>query len=405
MRIALSGWLRRATRLCGAKAPARTYHPVYDTGDHFRRRPHRFALAAARPVDGAAALEPQGARAAHRGGGERSNLVLRRPRLGPWGTYKSQGDGTKWAIEAFGELKEGELRPTTPDLRLKDMDQDGVDATVMYGHTNDFPVEDPQLREAVYAAYNDWVWAFCSYAPNRLLSVAQLPAEDPNVALRELERAARTGFKHVNVMAAIADPPIYCEEWEPFWIFAEETGIPVGFHLAVRISPPPARVPQAWRALRGHAGAAAAQCADSGADPYGCAGSLPEAQAGDGGIRHRLGAVHDPAAGRQLSQNARRSTGRRAGGRLRLEPSEYFTRQIWMTFQDESDRREDARPAATGQSHSGAFRLSAPGQHLAAFPANYPGADAGAVARPEAEDSARQCSRAVRLGLNVFQSE
>ncbi|MBV9328064.1 MAG: amidohydrolase [Chloroflexi bacterium] len=255
---------------------------------------------------------------------------------GRWGTYKSQGDGTKWAIEAFGELKEGELRPTIPDLRLKDMDRDGVDATVMYGHTNDFPVEDPQLREAVYAAYNDWVWDFCSYAPNRLVSVAQLPAEDPVVALSELERAARTGFKHVNVMAAIANPPIYCEEWEPFWKVAEETRIPVGFHLAVRINPPPARVPQSVAsAVQSMLGPQQLNAPIAGLILTGVLDRYPGLKL----VMAESGIAWVPFMIQRLDASYRKMReGRLAGTRTtacELKPSEYFTRQIWMTFQDD----------------------------------------------------------------------
>ena len=117
-------------------------------------------------------------------------------------------------------------------------------------------------------------------------------------------------------MAAIADLPIYCEEWEPFWRLAEETGIPVGFHLAVRINPPPARVPQSVAsAVQSMLGPQQLKL-PLPAYPHPCAGSLPESQARDGRIRHRRGAIHDPAPGRELSQNARRPFGRHPDDRL-----------------------------------------------------------------------------------------
>ncbi|HEX9273005.1 MAG TPA: amidohydrolase, partial [Candidatus Binatia bacterium] len=52
----------------------------------------------------------------------------------PHGYYTAaQGSGAMWAIERGGVMREGELRPTTADLRLNDMDRDGADASVMYG--------------------------------------------------------------------------------------------------------------------------------------------------------------------------------------------------------------------------------------------------------------------------------
>jgi uncharacterized protein len=157
-------------------------------------------------------------------------------RWGPWGAYTAaQGSGAMWAIEVGGVLEEGVLRPTTPELRLADMDRDSVDATVMYGPTSPLVIEDAELREAAYAAYNDWLVEFCSARPERLIGVAQLPVEDPAAATRELRRVAKLGLRHANVLAARAEPVVYDEAWEPFWAAAEETGLPVGMHLAVEV--------------------------------------------------------------------------------------------------------------------------------------------------------------------------
>ncbi|MDE3077633.1 MAG: amidohydrolase family protein, partial [Chloroflexota bacterium] len=153
-------------------------------------------------------------------------------RWGRWGQYAADGPA-KWALEAGGVMTEGELRPTTPELRLADMDRDGVDATVMYGPTDPFSVPDPELRYELHRAYNDWLIDFCSNAPERLIGAAQLPRDDPARARTEMERCAGLGFRHVNLMAARAVPPVWHEDWEPFWAMAEESGIPVGFHLAV----------------------------------------------------------------------------------------------------------------------------------------------------------------------------
>jgi hypothetical protein len=64
----------------------------------------------------------------------------------------------------------------------------------MYGRTNDFAVADPELREAVCAAYNEWVWDFCSYALNRLVSVAQLPGGGTECSNERVETSGQNGF-------------------------------------------------------------------------------------------------------------------------------------------------------------------------------------------------------------------
>src|SRR5262249_50019634 len=161
--------------------------------------------------------------------------------LSPHGYYTAaQGSGAMWAIERGGVMREGELRPTTPSLRLSDMDRDGADASIMYGPTDPMAFADPELRRCCYEAYNDWLIEFCAAEPRRLIGVAQLSMEDPTAARNELERLAkRAGLRHVNILASRATPPVYDNAWEPFWMRAEEVGVPVGFHLAVLVKRTP----------------------------------------------------------------------------------------------------------------------------------------------------------------------
>ena len=153
-------------------------------------------------------------------------------RWGRWGQFKAEGP-RQWALERGGVMNEGELRPTTPELRLQDMDRDGVDATVMYGPTDPFYTEDPELRYELYRGYNDWLESFTSACPERLIGASQIPLDDPQAAAQEMERVAKLGSRHVNIMASRAEPPIWHESWDRFWSIAEESGIPVGSHIAV----------------------------------------------------------------------------------------------------------------------------------------------------------------------------
>ena len=63
---------------------------------------------------------------------------------------------------------EGGPHPTTPDLRLKDQDLDGIDAEVMYGILGiGLRMQDRELIQAVYEIYNDWAADFCKSNPRR----------------------------------------------------------------------------------------------------------------------------------------------------------------------------------------------------------------------------------------------
>jgi len=267
---------------------------------------------------------------------------------GPWGAYTAaQGSGAMWAIEAGGVLREGELRPTTAELRLADLDRDGVDATIMYGPTDPFIVEDLVLRREVYRGYNDWLLEFQSAAPHRLIGAAQLPLDDPEGATAELGRLAKSGFKHFNLMAARAEPKIYDDAWEPFWTLAEEVDIPIGFHLVVEVRRARPQGdgseqanPLVSGALRTTTNAPGAQLMDPIAGLI-LTGTLDRhpglrlvmAEAGLAWVPHFIQSL-DFYCGRVRS--GRPIPGVDSNVELpKLKPSEYFRKQIWVTFQDD----------------------------------------------------------------------
>ena len=266
----------------------------------------------------------------------------------PHGYYTAaQGSGAMWAIERGGVMREGELRPTTPELRLADMDRDGADASVMYGPTDPMAIRDPELRRRCYHAYNDWLSEFCAAEPHRLIGVAQLSMEDPDAARDELERLARQGgLRHVNILASRANPPVYDPAWEPFWSLAEEVNIPIGFHLAVLVKK--TRLDEANRNAANLVIATAARYAQ---EPPGIQLLEPITGLIFAGVldRHPRLKVVMAEAGLawipsmiqgldiwyQRTRDGRRLTGDAPVALPKLLPSEYFRRQIWISFVDD----------------------------------------------------------------------
>jgi predicted TIM-barrel fold metal-dependent hydrolase len=262
-----------------------------------------------------------------------------------WGLWAPYGLGlSQWALDRAGDiLKDGELRTTTPDLRLTDMDRDGVDASVLYGPTDPLKIADPELRRASYEAYNDWLIEFCAHKPERLIGAAQLSMEDPLAARDELERLAKQGLRHFNILAARADPAVYDESWEPFWDRAEEVGLPIGFHLAVetglnRAAAVESKNPVVARATRfaqNHPGyqliEPIAGLIFTGVLDRHPALKLVMAESGLAWIPNFIQAMD------RLLNRIRMGHEKMDGIEKlpELLPSEYFPRQIWMTFQDD----------------------------------------------------------------------
>ena len=264
-----------------------------------------------------------------------------------WGQWVPYGTGNQWALERVpGISQEGDRRPSTPDMRLADMDRDGVDASILYGPTDPFNIADPELRRASYEAYNDWLLEFCSHKPERLIGVAELSLQDPIAARDELLRLAKKGVRHFNILAARAEPQVYEDAWEPFWAAAEETGIPIGFHLAVltgRVGrqesqeqrPTNELVDQASRFARGHPGFQLIEPM-TGLIFAGVLDRHPKlkivmAESGLAWIPNMIQAME-----RFLNRVRLGHQSAGEGTKLPdLKPYEYFERQIWMKFQDD----------------------------------------------------------------------
>ncbi len=266
----------------------------------------------------------------------------------PHGYYTAaQGSGAMWAIERGGVMRPGELRPTTADLRLNDMDRDGADASIMYGPTDPMPIIDAELRRRCYEAYNDWLAEFCAAKPERLIGVAQLSMEDPQAARDELERLSkRGGLRHVNILASRANPPVYDEAWEPFWALAEEVGIPIGFHLAVLV-----KKTRLDEGNRGAANVVVATASRFAQEPPGI--QLLEPMTGlifsgmldrhprvkivmaEAGLAWVPSMIQGLDIWYQRTRDGRRLTGDGPVSLPKMPPSEYFHRQIWISFVDD----------------------------------------------------------------------
>jgi uncharacterized protein len=217
----------------------------------------------------------------------------------------------------------------------------------MYGPTDPMTIADPELRRCCYEAYNDWLIDFCAAKPERLIGVAQLSMEDPECARDELERLAkRGGLRHVNILASRANPPVYDDAWEPFWALAEEVGIPIGFHLAVLV--------KKTRLVEGDRDAANLVVSTASRfvqEPAGI--QLLEPMTGliftgvldrhprlkivmaEAGLAWVPSMIQGLDIWYQRTRDGRRLTGEGPTPLPKLLPSEYFHRQIWISFVDD----------------------------------------------------------------------
>jgi predicted TIM-barrel fold metal-dependent hydrolase len=142
-------------------------------------------------------------------------------------------------LSAIGRagIEDDGYRASNAKLRLEDMDLDGVRASVIYGPVAlGFPIADPALQEACYAAWNDWaVEEFNAVAPDRLCVLAFLPNHSPAAAAAELTRCA--GLGHRGAIIDVFDTDLGDPGWDRLWAAAAEAGLPISFHLKGGTSP------------------------------------------------------------------------------------------------------------------------------------------------------------------------
>jgi predicted TIM-barrel fold metal-dependent hydrolase len=120
-----------------------------------------------------------------------------------------------------------------PAQRLPDMELDGVEAEVLYTTLGFrlFWLKDAGLQRACFRVYNDWLAAYCSYAPKRLKGLALISLYDPKEGAQELERCAKLGLKGAMIWCSPpADQPYSSEIYDPFWAAAQDLDMPVSLH-------------------------------------------------------------------------------------------------------------------------------------------------------------------------------
>ncbi|HKZ03837.1 MAG TPA: amidohydrolase family protein [Methylomirabilota bacterium] len=123
-------------------------------------------------------------------------------------------------------------RPTTPELRLADLDRDGVDKEIIYGclMINDL-IADGAQRAWANSIYNTWAADFARASdPNRVFPLAIIPNNDPKDAAAEVRRCAKLGLRGGDLAFKRMSLPMYHKDWYALWEAAAECDFPISFH-------------------------------------------------------------------------------------------------------------------------------------------------------------------------------
>jgi predicted TIM-barrel fold metal-dependent hydrolase len=145
------------------------------------------------------------------------------------------GKGDTW--RPFGNNYDNTPGTGTPEERLKCLDQDGMDAEIMFHAVGHGPrtwrsIRDDDVYRACIRAYNDFVAEeYAAFAPGRFLPMGVIPQTNIQDALAELAHCQKAGLKGVtlNVFPSGKEHPT--PEDDAFWAEALKTQMPVTIHV------------------------------------------------------------------------------------------------------------------------------------------------------------------------------
>src|SRR5437667_310332 len=126
-------------------------------------------------------------------------------------------------------------RGWSPEAQLDAMDQEGIDAGVVYPTRGLFAQGidgmEPKLAAAIARAYNNWLYDFCALNPQRLIGAGMISPFDIDDAVAETRRSVRElGFKGI----FLRPNPVNGRNWHdayygPLWSELEALDVPLGF--------------------------------------------------------------------------------------------------------------------------------------------------------------------------------
>jgi len=140
--------------------------------------------------------------------------------------------------------------------RLRDLDMDGVDGEVIFPNG---PVllmwasSNPEFIDAQARAWNDWAWETCGPYKARCNPAAALQTADVDLAVKEVERVAKMGFRTLimpckPVFGAhdVAHINYNLPVFDPLWAAIQDHDLTICYHVSTGKDP---------RAARGNGGA------------------------------------------------------------------------------------------------------------------------------------------------------
>ena len=137
-----------------------------------------------------------------------------------------------WTVSRYRQT-DGPIPDGDPDNMLRDMDEDGIDASLFHPNLSLFGLfsDDHELSMGHARVYNDYlIERFLPYK-DRIRPTCPVPITDIDEAVAEIERVANAGLGAI-LLPAIPPTPYYSREYDPVWAACQANGTHAFFHTA-----------------------------------------------------------------------------------------------------------------------------------------------------------------------------
>jgi predicted TIM-barrel fold metal-dependent hydrolase len=137
-----------------------------------------------------------------------------------------------WTVSKYRQFG-GPTPDGEPEHIIRDMDYDGIDASVFFPNLSLFVLftDDHELSMAHARVYNDYIAERYLAYQDRMRPTAAIPLTSIPDAVAEIERVAGLGLGAI-LLPEIPPQPYWSRDYDPVWAAAQAHGLPVFFHVA-----------------------------------------------------------------------------------------------------------------------------------------------------------------------------
>ena len=124
-----------------------------------------------------------------------------------------------------------------PEQRVREQDEDGMDAEVLFAAMVAGPVfwrniAHDEPYKAVIRGYNDWLGEeYCAVAPDRLIGMGVIPITNVEDAIAEMKHCKKLGLKGILLGGLPSGKGYPTPEDDKFWAAALDLDMPVTVHV------------------------------------------------------------------------------------------------------------------------------------------------------------------------------